>query len=447
MGLGERHSPYRLNVLLGVLMGAMLLLLAWGISASSAPAATLSGAGIAVVIVIFGTINLVPDNMRSQATERTLRVASNTLQYLHGGLTAENAQAICDLLLPETGAAGIAITDAAVVLAYVGDLEQPVMPGTPNPAPTQEVLRSRRLETFVAIDSEDQRFRRVVQGGERQVGTFGIIVPLLVRDSAVGTIKLYYRRGLDIDRTQTAIAQGFAQLLSTQLSSYELDRQAELAARAEVKALQAQINPHFLFNTLNTIASLTRTDPTRARDLLRDFSVFYRRTLENPESLIAITRELEQTRRYLSIEKARFGEGRIIEHESVEPGLEGLRVPSFLVQPIVENAVRHAMRDEGALHIDIHVATDGDDILIAVADDGLGMGEDVAKRLLEPPGPGMSRSEKGTGIALRNVADRVEHSFGPGSGVEIVSKLGEGTCVTLRLAGAVPLLGRPGEVH
>ena len=118
----------------------------------------------------------------------------------------------------------------------------------------------------------------------------------------MATIKLYYRRGIEIDRTQLAIAEGLGELLSTQLSSYELDRQAELTARAEVKALQAQINPHFLFNTLNTIASLTRTNPNKARDLLREFSVFYRRTLESSQgALIPLSQELTQTRRYLTI--------------------------------------------------------------------------------------------------------------------------------------------------
>ena len=210
----------------------------------------------------------------------------------------------------------------------------------------------------------------------------GVIVPLIVPTSTVGTLKLYYRRGSEVDRTQLTIARGFAELVSTQLSVHELDRQAELTARAEVKALQAQINPHFLFNTLNTIAALTRTDPARARDVLREFSAFYRRTLESSQSLIPLTEELEQTRRYLTIEKARFGEERIVETEAVEPGCGDIMVPGFIVQPIVENAVRHAMRDEGPLHIDVQVATDGRDVLVAVADDGVGMDEEVAERLL-----------------------------------------------------------------
>ena len=440
-GLFKNFSIGAVSVLL-LLLGALLaLVLAWNVGDALVATAIITGCAFAAVIVLGGTIALTPDDTRSEATERTLRVASNTLGHLHGGLTVENARAICAMLLPETSAEGIAITDTETVLAFEGTIETPFVPGTPNAKPTLEVLESRRMETFVSVDQESQDVRPFSIGNRRQGHAFGIIVPLLVQDRAVGTIKLYYRRDIDIDRTQLAIAEGLGTLLSTQLSSYELDRQAELTARAEVKALQAQINPHFLFNTLNTIASFTRTNPTKARDLLREFSVFYRRTLESSEkTLIPLSQELEQTRRYLKIEKARFGEERIRETEHVEKGCDELPVPSFLVQPIVENAVRHAMRDDGPLHIDVQVATDGDDILIAVADDGLGMDKAVADRLLaeatEPRPEEADRAGAGTGMALRNVAERIERFFGVGSDVEIVSKPGEGTCVTLRLAGA-----------
>ena len=147
---------------------------------------------------------------------------------------------------------------------------------------------------------------------------------------------------------------------------------------------------------------------------------------------------MEQTRRYLTIEKARFGEDRIVESEYLEKDLGKVMVPSFLVQPIVENSVRHAMRDEGPLHIDVHATVDGNDVLIAVADDGLGMDEDAAELLLRQARPNETGSDEGTGIALRNVAERIERFYGKGSGIEIMSRLGEGTVVTLRLGDAAP---------
>ncbi len=440
-GRGVRHIR-KFEVAMVAVAAALILLLVWSISASSVVGAVVAGCCLASVIVVGGSMNVEPDDMRSQATERTLRMATTALEHLRGGLTVDNAQAICALLLPETRASGVAITDTLRVLAFEGSVETAYPPGAANAQPTLEVLESKRMETFVSVDENYQDVRRFSLDSRARGSSYGIIVPLLVQDRAVGTIKFYFRRDTDIDKTQLAIAEGLGTLLSTELSSYELDRQAELTARAEVKALQAQINPHFLFNTLNTIASFTRTDPTKARDLLREFSLFYRRTLESSEkTLIPLSEELDQTRRYLTIEKARFGEDRIIEGEYIEEGCEELPVPAFLVQPIVENAVRHAMRDEGPLYVDVHVACDGDDILIAVADDGLGMDEKVAQKLLEPPAEvAAGNGERGAGMALRNVAERIERFYGVGSSVEIMSKVGEGTCVTLRLVGATSRL-------
>jgi len=433
-----------MHVIMAGCVVLMLATLSWGIAQSSLLMTMLAGAMLALIIVLGGSVVLVPDSLRSQATERTLRVASSMLQYMSGGLTPANCSAVCQVLLPETTAEAIALTDTQVVLAYVGDSDPVSPPGAPNTPVTLDVLKSGRMETFSARDKsytilEGFPMDEDYPSPEAQEGMpVVVIVPLTVAERSVGTLKLYYRSGQLIDRTQLTIARGFAMLLSAQLSAFELDLQAELTARAEVKALQAQINPHFLFNTLNTIAAFTRTDPTRARDLLREFSVFYRSTLENSESKISLSKELEQTRHYLTIEKARFGEYRIVETEQVQPGLEDVLVPPFSVQPIVENAVRHAMRDEGPLNIDVHVVVEGSDVLVSVADDGLGMDDEVAARLLAETLPAVD-SKKGTGIALKNVADRIELFYGVGSGIEVVSKLGEGTVVTLRLADAAPI--------
>ena len=442
-GPSYAHRGPVINVLLITLTVALIALLVWGLLTANLVAAVVAGAGLAVDIVLAGGVMLlVPEDMRSQATERMLRVSSSVLTHMNGGLTPENCTAVCQLLLPETTAAAVAMCDDEALLAIVGGDESKHRVGEPNSPTTRDVITSGRMQTFSYseenewLDADDDA-ASTPRDKEYPVG---VAVPLMVREHAVGTLEFFYRNGSDVDRTQLTIARGFGELLSTQLSAYEIDRQAELTARAEVKALQAQINPHFLFNTLNTIAAFTRTDPAKARDLLREFSAFYRRTLQSSQSLMPLAEELEQTRRYLTIEKARFGEDRILESESVAPGCEKVMVPGFIVQPIVENAVRHAMRDEGPLHIAIDVATDASDILVSVTDDGMGMDEEVAASVLEETAPPSSTGGGGAGIALKNVAERVQRFFGEGSGVDIVSKLGEGTCVTLRLGGAAKLL-------
>jgi two-component system sensor histidine kinase LytS len=197
----------------------------------------------------------------------------------------------------------------------------------------------------------------------------------------------------------------------------------------ELKALQAQINPHFLFNTINTIAALIRTDPTQARELLREFAAFYRRTLESGDELITLGQEIKQTRRYLRFELARFGD-RIIVEEDLQPEVLDMLVPAFIVQPLVENAISHGMRAEGPLTIRLFSATDGAGTTrVTVADDGAGIPKERLPHVLE------ASSAKGLGIALKNVDDRLRGNFGPGSGVEVESIEGQGASVSLVLVG------------
>ena len=441
----ERHISSVAITILIVNALAMFALYVWSVYQRAELMALLSGIGLVIAIVLGCFLELVPDDTHAQDTERILSMASSTFDHMSTGLTYESAQAACELILPETNAMSVAITDRTQVLGYAGELKSDFPPGSPiHTQETLTVLESGQLEMFSPIipslSSEESTDGDVVPAG--------IIVPLVVQDKNVGTIKFYFHSPDDIDNTQVVIARGLGRLLSAQLNAFELERQSELTAKAEVKALQAQINPHFLFNTLNTIAAFTRTDPDRARSLIRDFSTFYRSTLETSEGLIPLWRELEQVDRYLTFEIARFGEERIVVLKQVQPGMEELPVPSFLVQPLVENAVRHAMRDEGPLNIDVHVAQDGDDALISVTDDGVGMEPEVVEALLakNAPRPGEPGAPTGTGIALHNVAERVERNYGAGSGMEIVSKLGEGTNVTLRLAGAIKLLHDPADL-
>ena len=386
--------------------------------------ASVALAGMVTVAFAIIRSSFSPDKLRAQQTNKTLSLASQTLVYMRGGLSEQNCQEVCNILLPECQAMAVAMTDDKFVLGYAGAHAEafPIGSAIHTPA-THRVLASQTVEVFRSSEAFASASNPLIPAG--------IVAPLVVRGVSVGTLKLYYESDALIDETQRAIAEGLAQLLSTQLSIAELDRQVELATKAELQALQAQINPHFLFNTINTIASLIRTDPARARALLREFAAFYRQTLENSNDLIPLDREMQQTMRYFAFEQARFGAERVRLEADIDD-FGDLRVPSFIIQPIVENAVNHAMPAEGQLNIDISIEEAGDDVVITVADDGVGMSEEQARRLLQ----NASASEKGTGIALKNVDARLRAVFGPGSGVSVSSQIGKGTQVTLLLVGA-----------
>ena len=425
----ERSSMprfFNLEMLMFTLVVLSGMVLVWTLATPQYNMVLLAAAGLVFTLSLVVVIRLVmePDSVRARQSDAMLRLASQTLDCMKDGMTRDAAQTICSLLLPSTAGIAVAITDRDCILGYSGFLEAE--------NPSGSIIRTHATHATIA-DGSMRILRSPEEIGFQPGSTIqgAIIVPLKVSGTIEGTLKFYYRHARDISETQKSIAEGFGRLLSTQMAAAALDEQTKLASSMELKALQSQINPHFLFNTINTIASLVRTDPARARVLLREFAVFYRRTLEDSADLIMFEREMEQTRRYFTFEIARFGADRVELREDIDGRVGEMLVPPFLVQPLVENAVRHAMPAEGKLVITVFGHIDGDDIVIGVADDGVGMTEEARQNILHPA------SGQGMGIAVKNVHDRVLGYFGQGSRMDVESQLGQGTRVTLLMKDGV----------
>jgi len=361
-----------------------------------------------------------PDHLRALQSHQILEIADRSLAYLRRGLDRETAQAVCRLALEESDAAAVAITDTETVLGFAGIGEDHHAAGRPiMTKATREALEANEHRILASRDDI----------GCPKPGCLlraAIVVPLEIRGAPAGTLKFYYTTPRLLNETQVTMVEGLAKLLSTQLELSELERQTELACRMELKALQAQINPHFLFNTINTIAMLIRTDPATARDLLREFARFYRRLLENNEGLISLGEEIEHTQRYLMFEKARFGERLQVVFDVPEQLLD-LPVPAFVIQPVVENCVQHGIRTDGALHVRVSGARDGRTVTLVIADDGVGIDPETLPRVKE------SGFGTGLGIALGNIEERLKGYYGVGSGLDIASPPDEGTTVTLTM--------------
>ena len=374
----------------------------------------LAGVAMALTVARFVTR---PDRLRALQSHRILVIADESLAHLRRGLSEETAQEVCRIVLAHTDAAAVAITDTNEILGFAGIGEDHHLVGSPIlTAATREALETDQLSVLRTREEIDCPNRDCLLRA-------GIVVPLHIRKRPAGSLKFYYTTPRLLNETQLAMAEGLAHLLSTQLDIGELDHQTALACSMELKALQAQINPHFLFNTINTIASLIRTDPPQARELLREFASFYRRTLEMDDDLITLEQELEYARSYFLFERARFGE-RVQLSVAADAAHLNLLVPAFILQPLVENAVQHGMTAEAPLHVALTTSVDRDLALLSVTDDGAGMSEEDLERILEP---GFGR---GNGIALKNVHDRLRGHFGPGSGISASSRLGQGTTVT-----------------
>lgn len=400
------------------------LAMLWTVLSPNVSVVVMIVAGMVFTLSIVVVIRLLmdPDSVRAHQSDDMLQLASQFLDLMKDGMTPDAAQRICTLLLPSTAAVAVAITDTEQILGYAGFQE------AENPAGstirTQATLDAMEDGTMhVLYTADDLGFPRSA------TIKAAIIVPLRVGDKVEGSLKFYYRSGKKITETQKSIAQGFGRLLSTQMAAVEMEAQRKLATSMELKMLQSQINPHFLFNTINTIASLIRTDPPKARTMLREFAVFYRRTLEDSTDRIMLSREIEQTMRYFSFEVARFGEDRVALYVGAGPELQDMLVPPFIIQPIVENAVKHAMPQEGKLTVSILAQVDGDDVVVEVRDDGVGMSEQACQNIMHP------ESQTGLGIAVKNVHDRMKGFFGPDACMEVESELGKGTRVMLRFPG------------
>jgi two-component system, LytTR family, sensor histidine kinase LytS len=351
---------------------------------------------------------------RAVQSDRVLSITNDTLPHLKTGLSRETASAVAGIVKAGTDALAVAITDKRTVLGFAGAGEDHHVVGKP-------VLTKATRDALAANETQ-------IVGERAEIGcpvptcplAAAIVVPLEQKGEAIGSLKFYYDDSSKLTESRIALAEGLALLLSTQLELSEIEKQRELASTAELKALQAQINPHFLFNTLNTIAMLTRTDPVRARHLLIEFAHFFRQTLEHADDTVPLARELDYIHSYLVFERARFGDKLRIDEE-VDPDLEYVVIPAFTVQPLVENAVKHGTKADGTLSVGISVTRGGDVATICVQDNGIGI---PARDLGHVTEPGFG---KGIGIGLSNVDQRLRGMFGEQAGLRIESTTGQGT--------------------
>ncbi len=215
----------------------------------------------------------------------------------------------------------------------------------------------------------------------------------------------------------------------------KLEEQERLLLQARMAALQNQINPHFLFNTLNTISSLVRFDPDTAREMIIKLATILRRLLHSTDSFVPLREEVEFIDNYLDIEVVRFGHDKLRVVKELDPESLEAMVPSMLLQPLVENCIKHGLSakiEGGSITLRSRVIKSR--LIVEVEDDGVGMG--AAQLLSTPDGLGS------TGIGMANVAERLKVLYGDAAKMVIDSREGTGTLIRLRL----PLLPNPDEL-
>lgn len=369
--------------------------------------------------------------MDSQTIDPTLKIADAALPYMRHGLNEETAHKIAEIIQRIGDVPAVAITDRERILAFLGPgcERHPPGGGIVTHATKQVILTGE-----IKIVERRADFQCPVKDCQCPLGAV-VIVPLKCRDEVVGTLKLYRTEEGPLPQITINLAIGIAQLLGVQMELAELERQSQLAMKAELEALRAQINPHFLFNTLNTIVMFSRTNPETARRLLIRLASFFRHALKSTGHFTTLREEWDCVNTYLVLEKARFREKlRIV--RSVDKSLFDYQIPILTLQPLVENAIKHGIMpkvDPGTVRIAVRRV--GDEMAVEIADDGVGIPPEVLPKIFTP-GFG-----SGSGVGLSNVNERLKGLFGENYGLQVTSEPNKGTVVQFR----IPLTKQLGE--
>lgn len=372
------------------------------------------------------------DESSQQEIGTTLKIANETFSYLRHGLDENTAGFVASIIKKIGDVHAVSITDSQKVLAFVGVGCEHHRPGDPvKTEATKEVLRTGKHK--VVTSSAGLRCPAV--DCKCPLGS-AVIVPIKFKDEVIGALKLYSAKSGLMSPHSVRLALGVGQLLSMQSEMAELERQANLVTEARLDALHAQINPHFFFNTINTIIMYSRTNPDKTRDLLIHLAEFYRQTLNRKGHFITLEEELECVETYLTLEKARFG-NKINVIKEIDNSLLHYPIPVFSIQPLVENAIKHGISPKiGSGSVKIKASLEDNELLlVSVSDDGVGIPKDKYPHILTP-GFG-----SGSGVGLSNVHERLMGLYGPQYGLEVNSKPDKGTIVLMKL----PLNIKPKE--
>lgn len=343
-----------------------------------------------------------------RATYQTLHAASRAGQHLRTGLNAAGAAKASKQLRSLLGCDALAITDTESVLAWDGSGDE---------------LKAALMGLAAGVLADG---RTVVVSASRERSA--VIAPIRAGNRVVGAVAAFApQAGAGLVRATSELADWVA----VQVELAELDASRTLLIEAEVRALRAQISPHFIYNSLNAIASFINTDPARARELVVEFADFTRYSFRRHGDFTTLAEELRSIDRYLLLEKARFGD-RVQVSLRIAPEVLSTVIPFLSLQPLVENAVRHGLEaKEGPGHITICANDSGAFAEVTIEDDGVGIDPEHLRSVL-------AGHADGDHVGLRNVDARLRQVYGDEHGLVIETAPGEGTLITMRVPKSQP---------
>lgn len=362
----------------------------------------------------------------AKAADLSLRIASRTLPFLRHGLTIQSARETAKIIYELTKVDAVCITDREFVLAHIGKGSDHHKTG--EPILTQSTKHAISDQSLTVLHTPEERGCPFPDCPLHS----GVVAPLIVNGVVEGTIKLSRSDEGQVSETDIRMVSGIAELLSVQIELAEIDAQRKMLEKAELKALRAQINPHFLFNTLTIIMSFCRTDPEMARNLLSHLSTFMKYGFAKHDEFVTIAEEFEEITAYLEIAKSRFG-SRLSVSMNVDKSLLAEKIPVLSVQPLVENAILHGLFPKlTECHLTIYAYRQENVLVISVADNGIGIEPDRLFTLF---------SADTDGVGVKNVFQRLKGIYGDNYGLSLESISGKGTRATIRIPSSQEVTG------
>ena len=366
--------------------------------------------GVSIVLLIIQDIIEEKDIIAGKQAKLSLEIANKTLPYFRNG---ESLNEVCKIISDSLGAKAVVITNEKYITASYSTSEDFKIAHTDIKSEvTKKVLKTGKI--CIIGQCDDVKYFQCVTGKIKSC----IISPLFQGDKVSGTLKIYFDTKENVTASNQYLVEGLSLLISTQLELSSVENLKTMAKEAELKALQTQINPHFLFNALHTTSFFVRKDPNKAREIIIDLSTYLRYNLENSCKLVPLEMELEQVKAYFNIEKARFGD-KISLNIDVDENIKNISIPSLIIQPLVENSIKHGLlkKREGGFG-NIIAKKENKGCLITIEDNGVGIDQKIIDNLDD-------RIDKN--IGLKNVHNRIKLIYGKGL---VVEKLETGTKIS-----------------
>lgn len=395
------------------------------ISVTGPPVIIINSIGIWVCALIFYNTVQEEERTRANQTVKTFSIADQTFSLFRSGLNESSAKKSIAIIKQLTGVEHVAITRGLRELAYTGS-------STDQHYENKEDIASRKQVLATGRSVLNEPKSKGLLSNKSNNSAF-VVVPFCVRDKAIGTLTFYYKSSAHITAVEKELIEGLGKLFSNQLELGEIERHNQLLQSAKIESLQSQLQPHFLFNALNTIVALCRINPMLARDLLVHLSTYLRNNLTGiGDFLVPIHKEMDNVQAYLAIEQARFPD-KFELNIDINPNLNDFFIPPFIIQPLVENAIKHGgfkkKETKGVVGIEIKKVSD---VLISikVSDNGVGIEKERIAHLGERV---VTSSKDGSGTALFNIKERLTALYNHEVRFVVDSQVGVGTCVSIIL--------------